>query len=160
MSQVKLKKVPAKTVVFKMGKGPYDQMPQVLEQLALWIRENGYTPLGFPTVVYHSSPLGVPPEQSEWEIFIAIDSDNVAEIPETDTTPGIKQVPVRQVLACEYHAGRDDLVATYQSLFSRMISDGYRLTGPAEEEYLKDPTQTPPEAMESEIRLPVEKKGN
>ncbi len=153
---VTLKNIPACTVAYKSGKGPYDRIPEVVQELNLWIRENGHTAAGPPVGVFKNNPF-MPPEELLWEAQVPLKVDGPLSVPETETTPGIKDLPGRQVIAA-HQGSLDTLGEALHDLIRFMVSSGYRMTAAPEQVFLKDPVTTPPRDLEGEIRLTVEKR--
>jgi len=153
---VTLKNIPACTVAYKSGKGPYSLISEAVRDLNLWIRENGHTAAGPPVGVFKNNPF-MPPEELLWEVQVPLKLDGPLSVPETDTTPGLKDVPDRQVMAA-HQGDLDTLGEALQGLIRFMVSSGYRMTAAPEQVFLKDPVTTPPHELEGELRLTVEKR--
>lgn len=154
---ITLKEIPAETVVHKSGKGPYSLIPETIQELNLWIKENGHTPAGPPVGVYLNNPM-MPPEELLWEIRIPLKVKEPLAHPDTETTPGVKEIPGREVLAAVREGAFDTLGGVLQGMIRFMVANGYRLTAAPEEVFLKDPVSTPPHEMEGEVRLTVEER--
>ncbi|RJX17762.1 MAG: AraC family transcriptional regulator [Desulforudis sp.] len=154
--KVSLKKSRAKTVAYLKRKAPFTEIVKTIEELRLWMKENGYDSAGLPYTMYLTSPL-VPPEMLEWEVNIPIKVDQSISFADTENTPGVKELPEREMM-CTQHVGSYDTIGnTLQGLLRFMAGYGYRLNGPAEEVYVNDPGTTPISELVSEVRLPVEK---
>ena len=154
---VTLKKVPVQTVVYRSGKGPYSLIPDTVQELNLWIRENSHTPAGRPIGVFLNNPY-LPPEELLWEVRIPLKTSASLSHPHTDTTPGLKEIPDREVLAAVHEGGLDSLGGALQGMIRFMVANGYRMAAPPELLFLKDPVTTPSHQLEGEIRLTVEKR--
>jgi effector-binding domain-containing protein len=154
---VALKKLPAQTVVYKSGKGPYDLIPDTVQELNLWIKENGHTPAGQPIGVFLNNPY-LPPEELLWEVRIPLKTSASLSHPHTDTAPGLKEIPDREVLVTTHEGSLDTLGSALQGLIRFMVANGYRLAAPPELVFLKDLVTTPAHQLEGEIRLTVEKR--
>ncbi|MEW6727014.1 MAG: GyrI-like domain-containing protein [Bacillota bacterium] len=152
-----LVKLPAQTVAYRTRSGTFEKIPEVAAEVFLWMKENGHTPGGPPVGVFHSSPFGVPPERQKWELQIPLKNNFPMELPETETTPGVKRLPERKAIV-QLHSGIiEDYAAVYQRMFAYVAKGGYRLAGPPEEVY-HSPMDAPPEQMKIEIRFPVIKR--
>lgn len=154
---VALKQIPAETVAYKAGKGPYSLIPEALKEVQLWVRENGHTPAGPPVGVFLNNPL-LPPEELLWEIRLPLAVREPISVPDTETTPGIKEIAQREVLATDHEGGLDTIGSVIQGMIRFMVANGYRLTAAPEQVFLKDPVSTPLHEMEGEVRLSVEKR--
>jgi len=158
LGEIVLKSAPSTAVAYVTRKGPYDQIPEAVGEIFLWMRENGYEPDGPPIGVFFTSPFGVPPEELRWEMQIPLKPASAEDLEPTDTAPGIKTVPARTVVSTVHEGSYETVAATYQTLFAWLAARGFRMAGPPEEVYLTDPSNTPPEKMRTEIRFPVVKK--
>ncbi len=157
METVRLKKSRAKKVAYLRRKAPYSEIPQTIEELRLWMKENGYESAGLPYTVFVSSPI-VPAELLEWEVHIPVKAAGLAPFPHTETTPGVKEIPEREMM-CVLHTGFYETISnTLQGLIRFMFSNGYRLDGPAEEVYINEPGSVPASELETEVRLPIVKR--
>lgn len=154
--KVSLKKSRAKTVAYLKRKAPFSEIVKTLGELCLWMKENGYESAGIPYAVYLTSPL-VPPEMLQWEVHIPIKVDQSISFTDTENTPGVKELPEREVM-CTQHVGSYETIGnTLQGLLKFMVGNGYRLNGPAEEVFVNDPGSMALSELVSEVRLPVEK---
>jgi effector-binding domain-containing protein len=154
---VTLEEVPAETVAYKSGKGAYDLIPDTVQELNLWIRENGHNPVGHPVSVFLNNPL-LPAEDLLWEIRIPLKVEEPISHPDTETTPGIKEIAARETLSTTHQGAFDTIGGVVQGMIRFMVANGFRLTGPPEQVLLKDPVSTPLYEMEGEVRLPVERR--
>lgn len=157
MEKVRLQKSRAKRVAYLKRKAPYSDIQGTIEQLRLWMRENGHGAAGLPYTVFVSSPI-VPAELLEWEVHIPIKAPGPEPFPHTETTPGVKDIPEREVMCTRHQGFYETMSNTLQGLIGFMFSNGYRLVGPAEELYTNEPGSVPDSQLETEVRLPVEKR--
>lgn len=157
MEKVKLLKSRAKKVVYLQRKAPYSDIPGTIEELRLWMKENSHEAAGLPYTVFISSPV-VPAELLEWEVHIPIQAEGLDPFPHTETTPGLKEVPERELMCTRHRGFYETISNTLQGLIGFMYHNGYRLVGPAEEQYINEPGSVPDSELETEVRLPVEKR--
>lgn len=157
MEKVRLLKSKAKKVVYRSRKAPYSDIPETIAELRLWMRENGHAPAGPPYTVFVSSPI-VPAELLEWEVHIPVKAEGLEPFPHTETTPGVKEIPDREMMCARHLGFYETLSNTLQGLFGFMFNNGYRLVGPPEELYINEPGSAPASQLETEVRLPVEKR--
>ena len=71
-ANIKIKKVPAQTVLYVMHRGPYSQVGPAYTALFEHARKQGYTPLGCPMEIYLNDPAKVPESELLTEIQLPI----------------------------------------------------------------------------------------
>jgi AraC family transcriptional regulator len=155
--QVTIKDTEPMTVAFLSKKGPYTQISAAFGQLYEWIGQNGYTPSGPPIGVYFNAPAQVPEDQLLWELRSPIAGKVAPSGPDKDGL-GVKQVATIKVAATTHKGSFDTVAMTYEALVGWVMQNGYDIAGPCEEVYLKDPSQTPPDELLTEVRFPVRKR--
>ena len=155
--QVTIKETELMTVAFLNKKGPYTQMSAAFGQLYGWIAQKGYTPSGPPMGVYFNAPGQVPENQLIWELRSPIAGKVVPSGPDKDGL-GVKQLAPAMVAATMHKGPFDTVGRTYEALAGWIMQNGYEIVGPSEEVYFKDPSQTPPEELLTEVRFPVRKR--
>lgn len=69
---IKAREIPAGKVVSAMYKGSYSGMEQPYNEMAAWIKENGYTPAGISYEYYFNSPQDVPETELLTKIVMPI----------------------------------------------------------------------------------------
>jgi AraC family transcriptional regulator len=121
------------------------------------IGQKGYTPSGPPIGSYFNAPGQVPEDQLLWELRSPIAGKVASGGPDKDGL-GVKQLATVKVAATMHKGSFDTVAKTYEALVGWIMQNGYDITGPCEEVYLKDPSQTPPEELLTEVRFPVRKR--
>ena len=103
--------------------------------------------------MYLNAPGEVPEAELKWRIGMPIGAD---------VTP---QEPLRKdefaypkVASCLHVGPYDKVGEAYQKIGAYLERNGWKAAGPPVEFYLNDPGQVPPEKLETEILIPVEKK--
>ncbi len=147
--EIGLKEVGPETVAFVAREGPYSQMLEAMGEVMALVQELGLTMEGPPGGVYYNSPGEVPEEELLWEVRIP-----VAEGAEDE---GIKTREAREVAATVHSGSYHEIGASYDALRRWIEAQGYQIAGPAEEIYLNNPQEVPPEELLTEVRLPVAK---
>ena len=72
---IKIKKIPAQTVLYVMHKGPYREVGQAYRTLYQHAIEKGYTPLGHPMEIYLNDPAKVPESELLTEIQLPVEKE-------------------------------------------------------------------------------------
>lgn len=152
--QVTIKDTEPMTVAFLAKKGPYTQIGAAFGQLYGWIGQKGYIPSGPPMGVYFNAPAQVPEDQ----LLRSPIAGKVAPSGPDKDGLGVKQVATIKVAATTHKGSFDTVAMTYEALVGWVMQNGYDIAGPCEEVYLKDPSQTPPDELLTEVRFPVRKR--
>ena len=147
--QTSIKEVGPETVAFVARKGPYSQMQEAMGGLMAMIEEQSLAMSGPPVGVYYNSPVEVPPEELLWEVCFPVSGAAEGE--------GVKTLEAREVAAAIHRGPYHEVGATYEALTQWIAEEGYQIAGPAEEVYLNNPQEVPPEELLTEVRLPVAK---
>jgi len=155
--EVKLKKVESTTVAFVAMKGPYSLIPAAFTRLYGWMGKKGYSPSGPPVGVYFNAPGQVPDDQLTWELRSPISKQVNLSGPDAQGL-GVKRVSGGQVATTMHKGSYENLGQTYGELTDWIMASDWEISGPPEEVYYSDPSQTPPEQLLTEIRFPVRRK--
>ena len=156
-TEVTVKDTEPMTVAFLSKKGSYTQINTAFGQRYRWIGQEGYIPSGPPMGVHFNAPGQVPEEQLLWELRSPITGKVATSGPDKDGL-GVKQLAAVKV-ATAMHKGPFDTVAkTYEALVCWIMQNGYDIAGPCQEIYFKDPSQTPPKELLTEVGFPVRKR--
>ncbi len=155
--EVNVKKVPAMTVAFVAMKGPYSLIPAAFSRLYAWMGKKGYAPSGPPVGVYFNAPGQVPDDQLTWELRSPIAKQVNPSGPDAQGL-GVKRVSGGQVAVAMHKGPFEQVGQTYGELMDWIMASYYEISGPSEEVYYSDPTQTPSEQLLTEVRFPVRKK--
>ena len=154
---VKVKKVGSITVAFVAMKGPYSLIPAAFSRLYGWMSKKGYSPSGPPVGVYFNAPGQVPDEELTWELRSPIAKQVNPSGPDAQGL-GVKRVSGGQVAAVMHKGPFEQVGEAYEQLRDWIAGSYYEISGPPEEAYFSDPTQTPPEEVLTEVRFPVRRK--
>jgi effector-binding domain-containing protein len=149
--QCQLKEQPAQPALSIRTRTSAQELPQEMGQayraLAEHLQEQGQEPAGPPFAAYYNMDMQ--------------DLDVEMGVPVPDAMPGQDQIQPSQIpggkLATCIHTGPyEKIEAAYTALSIWVQEQGHRATGVAYERYLNDPSQTPPEALRTEIVFPLE----
>lgn len=155
-SDVEIKTVAPKTVVYLPMQGPYAQIPQAMGQLYGWIAQHGLQPVGMPGATYLTAPLEAAESDARWELHAEVAGAPIDAEPDAQGC-GIRTMAAATV-ACTMHKGPYETIApTYAEMGAWVAANGYTMAGPPEEYYHSDPAQVPPEEYLTEVRFPVVK---
>jgi effector-binding domain-containing protein len=134
--------------------GPYEQ---ISVKVGLFMQEFMKQKLPFGGNlfgIYFNSPEQVKPEELKWAIAIPVSKDSVVNAPLKKTEFLFKTVAVALHLGPYETTGK-----TYDKIFAYIEKNGYKIAGPAFENYLdRDPSKVKPEELRTEIWVPVQKK--
>jgi len=156
-AEIKVKKVEPMTVAFVVMKGSYSLIPSAFTRLYGWMGKKGYAPSGPPVGVYFNAPGQVPEEELSWELRSPIAKQVNPGGPDAQGL-GVKRVSGGQVAAAMHKGTFDKLGQTYGELTDWIMASYWEISGPPEEVYYSDPTQTPQEQLLTEVRFPVRRK--
>ena len=154
--EVTVKQIEPRTVAFIPMKGSYDQIPATFPRLYGWVAKKGYGFFGPPIGVYYNNPEQVPPEELLWELQCPVGNHVVPCKPDVSGV-GVKQVMGTEVASAIHQGPFDKVGETWSALFAWISQNGYDVSGPGEETYLTDPTNTPSEELMTEVRFPVKR---
>ena len=155
--EVTVKKTTPMTVAFITVKGHFNQIPAAFGRLYNWTSEKGYKALGPSIAVYYDIPGQVPDDELRWELRSQISGDIAESRPDKDGL-GVKHLEATQVATVMHRGPYEKLEETYKALTLWVEESGYEISGPPEEAYFNDPTQTPSAEPLTEIRFPVRKR--
>ena len=137
-------------------KGPYTDMGTVIGQLVGAMQAQGLFPkIRGPLVgVYFNAPGAVAPEELSWEAGFVVDA--LA----SPNPPLVKKVwEYRTVAAALYVGPYDGAGPAIEKIMAWIEAHGYESAGPVLERYLdQNPSAVKPEALRTEIWIPVVKR--
>ena len=117
----------------------------------------------FDAVLKYLGELGEPPAGVPFAAYFNMDMQNLdMEIgfPVARLLPGkveiqASQIPGGIVATCLYTGPYNELASAYDALHQHVQEAGFTPTGAAYEMYLNDPTQTPPQELQTLILFPI-----
>ena len=153
---VKIKDISPMTVAFINVKGNFSQIPASFEKLYGWTAMKGYKPVGPAIAVFYTIPQEVSDEELRWELRSEL-AGNIAEVEPDSEGSGVKRLGAVKMATTIYKGPYENIEPVYIALNNWIATNGYEVTGPPEELYYNDPTQTGEEPV-TEIRFPIGKK--
>lgn len=154
--EVTVKEIAPVTVAFIAARGPFTRIPESFGSLYGWIAQNGYVPLGPPSGVYFNIRNVSPDDELIWEVRSPI-AGEISELGPDGQGLGVKRVGSQLVASTLYQGPYEKEGPTFEALMAWIPKNGYEITGPVEEVYLTNPSETPPEKLLTEIRFPIKK---
>ena len=137
-------------------KGPYTDMGAVIGELVGAMQAQGLFPqIRGPLVgVYFNAPGAADPADLAWEAGFVVTAQTTAQ------PPLLKKAWEFKTVAAALHVGPYDQVgAAIEKIMAWIDANGYEATGPVLERYLdQNPSAVRPEALRTEIWVPVRKK--
>jgi len=150
--EVVLKKIPAQAVASVRDTVPISGIGQLFGEVFGYLGRHRVNPAGPPVGVYYDE------EFREEEVDIEIAVPVAGPVPAGDRVkPG--ELPGAEEMACIVHEGGYDTIGgSYGQLMAWVEANGYRMTGPVREVYLRGPESgDDPSIYVTEIQLPVER---
>lgn len=157
IGQVTVKETEPTTVAFLNMKGPYTQISESFSKLYDWIEQKGYQTSGPPMGIYFNSPSEVPDDELVWDLLIPIDGEVDPSQPDKQGL-GVKRLKTIQVASTKHKGPYEEVWKTYERLAFWIKQNGYKIVGPAQEVYLTNPEETPPDELLTEVMFPIQGK--
>lgn len=148
-----LKEVPGYWYAYMDFTGPYTNMEKEINTFMGEFFKQGLIPAGPAVSAYYNSPREVKPEELKWAFGFTVPKDVVVKEP-------LKLVEVKGVEAVVYlHVGSYDKLSEAAGIALKFVEDNrYEIVWPTYEFYLNNPDQVAPEALETQLVIPVKKK--
>lgn len=151
--KVILKDLPQRKVLYLSCKGPWRQLPGMLDRLVQYASRSGTETVGPASGFYHNTPKDVAVEDLTWEVCYPVEP-NTPECTDDKLKSGVREVPATRVAATIHEGSYRKTAPSYERLQAWVETQRLRVCGPAEELYLTDIRKTN-EEQRIEIRLPV-----
>lgn len=148
-----LKDIPPRTISYLRCRGAWRQIPEMLAKLNEYTSRSGVEITGPASGIYYNTPSEVSVQDLEWEVFYPIALDT-PELVENEYGFGIRNIPRVKVATIVHHGSYRRAKLSYERLEEWIQSEGLKVSGPAEEAYLTDITDTKGD-QRIEIRLPI-----
>lgn len=149
--EVEIKDIRPMKVACIDGKGPYDKMGPLFEELYGWIRDKNVRTTGIPGIALEpDDPSEVGPENCHYTVCIPIHGDHRGSGGvRIETLPAIKA-------ACTLHKGSySGLPGKWQEIMRWIGENHYAVAGTPREVYLNDCWGTPENELLTEIQVPI-----
>jgi effector-binding domain-containing protein len=134
-------------------RAPVEALPQTLGkaygEISQYLSAIGQAPAGAPFVAYFNMDMQ--------------DLDMEIGFPVPRQIPGQGEIqsgtiPAGKYAVCLYVVPYKDVGSAYEDLAQFVVESGYEPTGVSYEYYLNDPTDTPPEALQTQVVFPLKGK--
>jgi len=144
---------PAQTTLTIRTRSAVQDLPKVLPQcyksIGEYLGQIGQAPGGPPFVAYYNMDM----QNLDIEVGMPV----AGKLPgKGDIQPS--SMPAGKAAACVVVGPYSDLPKGYEALGEWMKAQGLEMTGACYEVYLNDPMEVPPEALETQIVMPVKGK--
>jgi effector-binding domain-containing protein len=133
--------------------GSYSQISAKIGEFLGDYFSQGLGPFTGVMALYLNGPGEVPEAELKWRIGMPIAAD---ASPAAPLQKGEFSYP--KVASYLYVGPYEKVGEAYTKVMTYLDQNGWKLAGPAMETYLNNPMSVPPEKLETEIILPVEKK--
>jgi len=147
------KKLDAQTVISIRHTGSHDEIGKVYHELYEWARANDVKIAGPGLTIFHSSPSEMDSQTAVFEVCLQVESP-----PKGDGRITVKELPACTVAYVTVKGPYDQIPAHYTELHAWLDVEGWELTGPPREVYIKRPDAAgggDPNEFVTEIQFPV-----
>ena len=142
------------TYAYLQCTGSYAQIPDKVNEFMGIFFKQGLTPLGSFFGMYLNSPGEIKEEELQWQLGFPVAADATVAAPLQKGEFTFSKVAVYL-----YVGPYDKSSESYAKIMEFIDKNGYTMAGPIAERYLDmDPMSVKPEALRTEIIIPVEKK--
>jgi effector-binding domain-containing protein len=138
--------VGVRRIVKHDGLGP--ACAEILPRLGAWLAAKGIKPEG-PTLVYHSVNQSTGDFDVQPALFVPSPVSGEGDIVAGETAGG-------EALYALHVGPYETLGETWGQVFARAAELGRPVTKPSWESYLNTPAEVPPEALRTEIFVPID----
>ncbi len=153
-TKVHLKHTEPHSMATMKHKGPYAEVPRVINRIAKAIGAGGYNQAGPIMVAYYNDPRQTPEAELLWEVRIPVAYPGPIGSAENDEM-GFKYFDPMFV-AYTYHIGSyTEVDAAYMEIMEWAGRNKYQIIGPPVEVYWSDPANVTEDRLVTEIRFPV-----
>lgn len=130
-----------------------DELPKLFEKtyarISEYLTKTGNQPAGAPFAAYYNMDM----KNLDIEIGFPV-AENMDG--KDDIVPNV--IPAGKTATCLYTGAYDKIEPAYTALSDWIQKHGYDIKGVAYEFYLNDPTDTPPEKLQTKICFPLKNK--
>jgi DNA-binding transcriptional MerR regulator len=151
--EVAVKNIPGQAVASVRDVIPtLSDLGQLFGEIFAYLGQHRITPAGPPIGIYHDQ------EFREQDVDVEVAVPVAGPVPEGDRVKE-RELPAVEEMACIVHQGGYETVGgTYGALMAWIEANGYRMSGPVREVYVRGPESGgDPSTYVTEVQLPVEK---
>ncbi|MCB9134598.1 MAG: MerR family transcriptional regulator [Anaerolineales bacterium] len=130
----------------------YQSLGPLFGELYAAVAQNMLTPVGPTIAIYYDEGY----REREVDVEVAVPVSENTSLPQQRVQ--VRTLPGAEVASLLYRGSYDDFTPAYQALMGWMQANGYMMTGPNREIYLRGPGEgISPEDFLTEIQFPVTK---
>jgi AraC family transcriptional regulator len=133
-------------------KGSYSQMEKNIGVFMNEFFKQGLTPNGPFLGIYYNNPNEVKEEELKWAVGFPITKDDKVQAPLNKI-----EFKGQKAVVYLYIGPYEKMGESYDKIFKYIEDNGYKAVWPTYDRYLNNPQMVKPEALETEIIVPVEK---
>ncbi|MEN6291120.1 MAG: GyrI-like domain-containing protein [Methanobacterium sp.] len=150
--EIKFKNIKERQVAYIIATGRA-HIPHIFGELMDYITKNNISTIEHYYCTFFNNTLDVDHEELHYEIGIPITGD----------VPGegriqIKKIPGNQVVSTIHKGSYNQMNHVYHTLLKHSLKNGYIISGPATEIYIKGTPEVSRNEVSVEVRFPVIKK--
>lgn len=149
--QCEIKEQEAQPALTIRTRAAVQDLPQVMGQsyqaIFEHLQEVGQYPAGPPFAAYYNMDMA--------DLDIELGFPVSGEVAEKDNIK-MSQFPGGKFAVCLYTGPYSDIEEAYNALTEWIAAEDVAVTGAAYELYLNDPSETPPEELQTQIMLPLQ----
>ena len=150
--EIKFKNIKERQVAYIIATGR-GHIPPIFSELIDYITKNNISPIEHYYCTFFNNTLNVDPEELHYEIGIPITRD-ISE----EGRIQIKKIPGNQVVSTIHNGSYNKINHVYHALMEHAVENGYLISGPATEIYIKGTPEVSRNEVSVEVRFPVIKK--
>ena len=153
--KVRIEEVSPRRVAFARHIGPYEKCEPAWQKLCAWAGPRGLLgPKSTFIGICYDDPEVTPPEKIRYDACVTVGDDV-----EVEGEIGDQTIEGGEYAIFTHRGPLEKLLQTYQEIFGEWAPASGRVikAGPSFEVYLNDPHTTPPEEIEVDIYVPLEK---
>ena len=151
--KMEIKSINEKKAAYVSVTGPYDQIPELLEEVVRYVTAENLQITEPPYGIYQNSPMEVSPEELQYEVGIAFNGDAHGK-----GRVKVKEITAHQVVSTVYKGPYGQAAQIYQALIEYANENGYNIAGPVKEIYMNKPLEVTEDELLTEVQFPVMKK--
>jgi effector-binding domain-containing protein len=156
-SGISVKKTGSQTVVALIHFGSYQQVGKTFEKLSKFFEEKGLKLSDPPSCAYFMDPKLYYKEELVAEVRFPVSPREIEKKIEMNNGMRVFNTTSLEVAFITHKGPYQELMDSYKPLFEWIQNNGYDIAGAPVEVYLKDPQNTKPEDLQTEIQVPVRK---
>jgi effector-binding domain-containing protein len=153
MNAPEKKTIPLQTVISMQHQGSYAEIGKVYHELREWANKIGARPAGHSFTLFLTPPNEFDPASSLFEVCMPVQAAVAA-----GGKVKVKKLPSCTVAAIRVKGPYSEIPAHYSELLAWLSAEGWEVTGPSREVYIKHPDAQGggnPKEFVTEIQFPI-----